>query len=520
MELLDETKLKLSENDLLITNGENPLALAGIMGGKNSGINENTETIILEAASFNAVNIRRSRTRLGVKTESSDRFEKDIDSNLAEKAIVRIIEVLEHTAGAKLEGVIDIYPNKIKSCKVKLDLEYVNNLLGENIPKKELLRILNLLDIKTKLNGDKIIAEIPTFRIDIKTQEDLIEEIGRIWGYEKIEPRPLMEPIIPAKINEMLFFERKLREIAVGFGFDEMYNYSFYSEMDAKNCGLEEARHFELSSPMNLDQKYVRISLVPNMMKNVKTNMNNFENFSIFEIGKTYFLNNNALKEKRMLVMAQVLEKDPVSFAEAKHGASKNAETFYELKGAVEKILKKNNLDENLILFKEFSQISVLENSKNQIGKIYHPSRSAEIIINKEVVGIVGEINPLILGKYKISKRVAVCELDTEKLLKISQKEIIYKTLQKFPTITRDISMLAKGETKAIEIQKMIKKIGGNLVLDVKMFDVFFKDGVTSFAYHIEFGSSERTLESKEIDDLMGRIVAGLEKELGVEIRK
>ncbi|PIU08131.1 MAG: phenylalanine--tRNA ligase subunit beta [Candidatus Moranbacteria bacterium CG08_land_8_20_14_0_20_34_16] len=518
--LLDESILELNNSDLLITNGETPLALAGIMGGKDSGINEDTRDIILEAASFNAVNIRRSRTRLGVKTESSDRFEKDIDPNLAEKAIVRIIEVLEHTADAKLEGVIDIYPNKIKSCKVKLDLEYVNNLLGENISKKELLRILNLLEIKTKLNGSKIIAEIPTYRIDIKTQEDLIEEIGRVWGYEKIEPCPLVEPIIPAKINEVLFFERKLGEITIGFGFDEMYNYSFYSEVDAKNCGLEETKHFELSSPMNQDQKYVRVSLAPNMMKNVKTNINNFESFRIFEIGKTYFPNNNVVEEKRMLVMVQVLEKDPISFAEAKHGASKNAETFYELKGAVEDLLKKNNLDENSILFKEFSQISTLETPKNQIGKIYHPSRSAEIIINEEMIGIIGEINPIILEKYKIKKRVAICQLDTEKLLKISQKEIIYKQLQKFPVVTRDISMLAKSKIKAIEIKNLIKKIGGNLVLDVKMFDVFFKDGVTSFAYHIEFGSSERTLESKEVDDLMERIVAGLEKELGVEIRK
>ncbi|HAT73494.1 MAG: Phenylalanine-tRNA ligase beta subunit [Candidatus Moranbacteria bacterium GW2011_GWF2_36_839] len=525
MELLDETKLKLSDQDLLITNGETPLALAGIMGGKDSGINENTKTIILEAANFDAVNIRRSRTRLGVKTESSDRFEKEIDPNLAEKAIVRIIEVLEHTADAKLEGVIDVYPNKIKPCKIKLDLEYVNSLLGEIIPKKEIIRILNLLGIGTTIQPYKVVCIVPTFRVDLKTQEDLIEEIGRIWGYEKIEPRPLVEPIIPAKINEVLSFERRLGEISVGFGFDEMYNYSFYSEIDAKNCALDNVKHFELSSPMNPDQKYVRVSLIPNILKNIKTNLKNFESLNIFEIGKVYLCHPELVsgsgfrnefrmtgtEEKRMFVMAQVLEKDPVNFAEAKHGASKNAETFYSIKGATENLLEKISVDENSISFNE------VKLSKNHLA---HAGRSAEILVDGEKIGMIGEINPLVLGKYKIGKRVAVCELDTEKLLKISQKELVYKALQKFPTITRDISMLAKGETKAIEIQKLIKKIGGDLVLNVSMFDVFFKDGVTSFAYHIEFGAPERTLENKEVDEVMGKIVAGLEKELGLEIRK
>ncbi len=532
MELLDETKLKLSENDLLITNGETPLALAGIMGGKDSGINENTKTIILEAANFNAVNIRRSRTRLGVKTESSDRFEKDIDPNLAEKAIVRIVEILEHTAGAKLEGVVDVYPNKIKSWKIKLDLNYVNNLLGENVPQKETIKILNNLGISTTIRLHIVVCEIPTYRLDIRTQEDLIEEIGRIWGYEKIEPRPLTEPVIPAKINEILSFERKLGEIAVGMGYDEMYNYSFYSEIDAKNCALDGVhpmdyvasqqppkavvhgvKHFELSSPMNPDQKYVRVSFVPNILKNIKTNLKNFESLNIFEIGKVYLchpelvsgsgfrIESGMTTEKRMLVMSQVLEKD------------KDAETFYSLKGAVESLLEKIGVDEN------GGSTSIME-VEPPFPATWHLTRSAEILIDGEKIGMIGEINPIVLGKYKIGKRVAVCELDTQKLLKISQKEIVYKTLQKFPTITRDISMLAKSETKAIEIQKLIKKIGGNLVLNVEMFDVFFKDGVTSFAYHIEFGASERTLENVEVDEVMGKIVVGLEKELGLEIRK
>ncbi|HRY82083.1 MAG TPA: phenylalanine--tRNA ligase subunit beta [Candidatus Moranbacteria bacterium] len=520
LELLDETKLKLSENDLLITNGETPLALAGIMGGKDSGINDNTKTIVIESANFNAVNIRRSRTRLGVKTESSDRYEKDIDPNLAEKAMVRIIEILEKTANGKLEGIIDVYPNVIKSWKIKFNLEYANSLLGEKVPKSEMLKILNLLGIKTVGKSNIIAVEIPTFRIDLRTQEDLIEEIGRIWGYEKIKIQPILDMDFSPIVNKQLAFERKIKKALLGFGYDEMYNYSFYSRMDADNCGLDGIKHFELANPMNPDQQFVRVSLIPNMLKNIKTNLKIFEAFKIFEIGKVYSCHPELgsgsrfripclpagrksgmteIKEERMLVMAQVLEKD------------KNAETFYELKGAVEDILENFGIKAENILFNEFKL------SENRLG---HPERMAEIEINGEKVGFIGEINPIVLRKYKIEKRVAVAEFDTEKLLKVTSKEKIFTPLQKFPTSIRDISMLAKKETKAIDIQNLIKKIGGSLVMNVKMFDVFQKENQTSFAYHIEFGKEERTLESKEVDKLMEKITSGLEKTLKVEVRK
>ena len=506
LELLDDTKLKLSEDNLLITNGKTPLALAGIMGGKNSGINENTKIIILEAASFEAINIRRSRVKLNARTESSERFERSLDSNLAEKAMARIIEILEHTANGRVEGIIDAYPGKIKPWKVKLNLENANSLLGEEVPRVNVIKILNLLEIKTSGKGDNILAEIPTYRIDLQTQEDLIEEIGRVWGYDKIENQPILEFDFTPKTGKILSFVRNIKKFLVNVGFDEVYNYSFYSKQDMENCALDDVKHFELANPMNPDQQFVRVSLIPNLLKNIKNNLGQFENFRIFEIGKSYYPNNSKIEEKRMLEMAIVLNKES-----AKYGASKNAETFYSLKGAVEDVLENLGIREEQVTFNK------VELPKKHLG---HPERSAEIVVNNEKVGYIGEINPLVLNNYKITKRVAVAEFDLDKLLKVSQKEIVYKQLQKFPTITRDISLLAKGETKAADIKNLIIKIGGKLVLNVEMFDVFFKDKQTSFAYHIEFGASDRTLENKEVDEVMGKIVAGLEKELGLEIRK
>jgi phenylalanyl-tRNA synthetase beta chain len=495
MTLLDETELKLSENNLLITNGETPLALAGIMGGRNSGISDDTKTIVLESASFNATNIRRSRTNLNLKTESSDRFEKGLDPNLAEKAMVRIIGILEHTAGAKLEGIVDIYPNPIKPWKIKLDPAYVDSLLGETVPTKDMLRILNLLGIKAK-KGKTFDCEIPTQRLDLRTPEDLIEEVGRIWGYEKVKEAPLKEDIWPAKVNEQVFFERRVQDIAVGLGYDEVYNYSFYSEKDTRNCGLDAKKHLELARPMNPDQQFVRVSLVPNILKNIKEDLKYYSNIQIFEEGRVYSPGKDAFpKEERILVLAKVLEKDA------------KAETFFDLKGDLEDLISALGIT-------NFS----LERFDHET--FWHPERSAEIIVSGKVIGRIGEVDPSVLSNFKIKNRVAVAEINLEKLRSVSRKEKSYLQINRLPSVFRDISLIDRQAKTVAEIMAEIRKAGGKTMKNLELFDVFEKDGQNSYAFHLEFNAGDRTMEGKEIDAIMEEIIAGLEKELGVEVRK
>ena len=499
IELLDGETKELSQNDLLITNGKTPLALAGIKGGLNSGITENTKTIIIEAASFNATNIRKTRTRLGIQTESSSRFEKDIDPNLAEKAMVRVIELLEHIADGKLEGIVDVYPKLVKPWKVKLNLEYVDRLLGETIPVSAIKKILSALDFKATGSGNNITVEVPTFRIDVKTQEDLIEEIGRVWGYEKIKPQPIMDAIAPPKINEPVFFETEIKDILSGMGFSEVYNYSFYSQKDADICGLKEMKHLELENPQNPDQQLVRTSLIPNVVKNIKENLKNYPEFRIFEIGRTYWSHEGGFpEEKRNLVMAEVLEKDT------------KADTFYNLKGTAENFLEIAGVNGD--------SVSIME-TESPRSNFWHPTRSAEIRINNQKVGYVGEVNPLVLGQYKIGKRIAMAMFDLEILRGHVTKDKIYLPLRKFPVVTRDISLLDKSKLAVAEIIHFIAKIGGNLVLSVELFDTFQKEGATSHAFHIHLGT-DRTLEGKEVEEIMQKIISGLEKELKMEIRK
>ncbi len=495
MALLDDTQLNLTESNLLITNGETPLALAGIMGGKDSGIDKNTKTIILESANFDAVNIRHSRTKLNLKTESSDRFEKSIDPNLAEKAMVRIIEILEHTAGAKLEGIADVYPKPVKPWKIRLDLKYANNLLGEDVPLKNIVKILNFLGIRIR-NGKTMECEIPTFRIDLRTPEDLIEEIGRIWGYEKVRENPLIEAVQPAKVNEQVFFERKMQDMLIGLGYDEVYNYSFYGEKDVQNCGLAETEHLELANPMNPDQKFVRTSLIPNILKNVQENLKYFEEFQIFEEGRVYLPQKSGMpREERRVVLAKVLEKDPSSV------------TFFSLKGDMEDILM---------------TLGIKDPSFEEAEKIlfWHPERSAEIKSYGKLIGRMGEINPQVLKKFKIKNRVVVAEIDTEVLKNIFPREKTFIPLNKFPSVFRDISMISKSGVKVAQILAVIERIGGNLVQNIELFDIFQKEGQSSYAFHIGFNAGNRTLERKEIEELMEKITDKLEKELKVEVRK
>ncbi|MEI6587773.1 MAG: phenylalanine--tRNA ligase subunit beta [Candidatus Moraniibacteriota bacterium] len=504
MILLDGSEIKLTENNLLITNGEMPLALAGIMGGRNSGINEDTKTIIIEAASFHAINIRKTRTALGLNTDSSYRFEKDLDPNLTEKALVRVIEILEHIAGGKLEGVVDIYPKKIKPVIIKLDQEYISQLLGEKIPEKEILNILNLLEIKNsphpsplldKERGRRLFAlEIPTYRLDLRTQEDLIEDIGRIWGYEKIISRSMIAEVLPAKINSQVFFERKIQDILIGLGVDEVYNYSFYSADDLRKTGFSENEHFQLANPMNPDQEFVRSKMSINILKNVRENLKNFSEFGIFEIAKCYSLKNNQSVEERNLILAKVLEKD------------NNSETFYDLKGIVEEVLETLGLKNA-----EFLTIKKAENLMNS-------ERTASISMNGKIIGFVGEINQAVLASYKIHKRTAIAEINLEKLREFTGNVLEYKSINKFPVVSRDISMTVPKEIKYSEIVALAQKNGGELIDNILLFDRF--EAKNSMAIRIEMSAKDRTLESAEIDAMMERIVLGLEKDLKVEVRK
>jgi phenylalanyl-tRNA synthetase beta chain len=509
--LLDGSVKKLTEDDIIIANKEHALALAGIMGGKESGISEKTTSIIIEAATFKALSIRKTRSRLNIVTDASSRYEKELDPNLAEKAMVRVIEILEHIAGATFEAVVDVYPEPIKPWSIALEIAYIDRLLGVTVPEKTSVKILTSLGIEAKVKNDFIEAKIPTFRLDLKNPEDLIEEIGRLYGYDKVENIAPKVPVTGTMQNENRIFERSLKNILVGHGFDEVYNYSFYAPSDAH---LSVGRHLELEMPMNPDQSHLRVSLIPNILKNVRENLKNFSDFSIFEIGKVYFPTGNVLPdEKNMLVGALVA---PKKGGKKEKQDLRNTSSFFQAKSVCDNILAQLGITDHY--YDDFN-VEIHESRK----AFWHQTRSAEIKIegSEKSLGFIGEISPMILERYDIDTRVVMFEFEMKNLLEISRSEREYTPIRKHPIVVRDISLLAGKYVRIDEILQLIQEAGGDIVLDVDLFDAIdFADDTSSFAFHVILGANERTLTGKEIDDTINSLSRALEDKLNVKMRR
>ncbi|HBI34051.1 MAG TPA: phenylalanine--tRNA ligase subunit beta [Candidatus Moranbacteria bacterium] len=512
--ILDGTTKKLSNDDIVIANPKNALALAGIMGGLDTGVSDQTKNIVLEAATFDPASIRKTRMNLGISSDAALRFEKDIDPNIAEKAMVRVIEILEHIAEAKFVGSCDEYASKKNTWEIKLDLAYLDKLLGTKVPFGESKKILSLLGIKVSGSGNVIKAQIPTFRLDLATQEDLIEEIGRIYGYEKILPQAPLVSAKAAPINEKRVFTRAMKNILVGLGFSEIYNYSFYSQKDAAAAEIGTINHLELEAPMNPEQTLLRQSLIPNILKNVKENLKNFKELHIFEIGHIYLPTEKVLPtEKEILVGAMVVEKKS---SKSDKQDLRYQSSFFDAKAVIDKMLSQLGIIDH---YYDVHQNNPVESSK----KIWHQTRSGEIKITGSgiTIGYIGEISPFVLERFDVNARVVAFEFDMEKVREISEAEREYTPIRKHPIVTRDISLLAQKDVRIDEILMVIQSAGKDFVQDVDLFDAIdFADDTSSFAFHIILGAQERTLTGKEIDDVMLSITNKLEKDLNVKMRR
>jgi phenylalanyl-tRNA synthetase beta chain len=497
IKLLDEKIYELNENNLVIADSEKALALAGVMGGFESSITNKTTSIILESANFNSTNVRKTRTAHNIITESSHRFERDIDPNLAEMAMTQAIILIKQIGGKNIEltALTDIYPKKVKPWQIKINTNYVNNLLGEDIPVAKMKGILENLGLAIKISGKLLNCEIPTRRIDLKSQEDIIEEIGRVYGYENIREQPPRVELSEVEGNRKRSFENKLRDILTGLGFSEVMNYSFYGIDDIEKCNLKVEDHIEVANPLSSEQQYLRRSLLPNVLKNIELNLKNFDKLSLYEIGNVFKAKDGASAHEFPVMY--------VALADPR--AKENL--FSSLKGNLSALLEKIG-------------ISNAEYKMPTKNYFFHPTRVAQISANKLVIGKIGEINPQIAARYGIEDRIVIFFLRIDELLKIVNPEKQYRPISRFPIVERDISMFIEKDTKYADISTKIQKNGGNLVKNIDLFDVFEKEGEKSLALRIKIGSDTKTLTSEEIDSVMREIITSLEKDLKVKLRK
>ncbi len=495
---LDGDKYDLNDDILVIADGLEPLVIAGIKGGKKAEIDNKTKTIVLESANFNPSLIRFVSRKLGLRTDASERFEQGIDANLTEQAINRASNLIADVAGGRIaNGLADFYPKKSVPKRIKVDLDYASRLLGIKIADAEIKKILENLEIQTQNWSTKsFIAAIPTFRLDLVLEEDVIEEIGRFCGYEKI---PVVFPssvLLPAKRNDDVFWQEMATNILKSAGFTEVYNYSFIGETDADIFGYLGDEFREVLNPISAEYKYLRPSLIINLLKDFQKNQNQFSSVKIFELGKVF---GASFGERRML--AGLLSGD----------------SFYVAKGALDALAQGMGISN--IWYDDYKPMP-----EETLYGIWKAQSCAAIKMGDAEIGFVGEIDSRLLYKLDVSGIVIVFDLDFEKLTALATEEQIYRPVSRYPAAVRDIAVLVPLNTRVEKVLNIINTTGGELISDVDLFDIYEGEelpaGKKNLAFRIIYQAKDHTLTSGEIDKLQKKVIAALDENVEWEVRK
>ena len=499
---LDEQERTLDENNLVIADDKKAVAIAGVMGGQNSEIEDNTKTVVFESAVFYGGSVRKTAKKVGLRTESSSRFEKGLSAQNALRAANRAIELAEQIgAGKAVDGKIDVYPTKQKISKIKFDVQRINNLLGTNLSKQEMIKILDKLDIK--LENDVVIA--PYFRMDLKSIADIAEEIARFYGYDKLESTLVKADTTLGIRNKEQKIIKKVREILVDSGLSEIYTYGFISQKDLEKSNIPaDIKKYAISilNPLGDDFKLMRPSTIPSMMQILSLNNNRKnENAKLFDISRNYKNTENQVENGEVPVQEDILT----------IGIYGNDMDFYVLKGLIENIL-------------EAISVNRYEVVKQRNNASYHPGRCANIKIGIDVVATFGEVHPEVLQNYDIEKRAYLAEINISKLVKYSRENKKYVEIPKYPAVERDIAIVVDEEIEVGQIEKIITKKAKKLLESLKLFDIYRDEKLgtnkKSVAYALAFRDKNKTLSDDEINKIMEDIISQLEKDLHAKLRK
>ena len=494
---LDGETRKLTSDDILITDGSEIIGLAGIMGGLDSEITEKTVNVLLEGANFNKENIRKTSRRLNLRSEASSRFEKGIDPNLAKTAVDRVcqlaemLDIAEVVGGSKDVGDFDKAPKEIK-----LRLQKVNDLIGVDFTIDEVANILNRLEIETDVKGDYLLAKIPSVRLDLGIEEDLIEEVARIYGYDNVEPKKLRGTLTVGRKPRFRNVEDRIKNLLIGLGYSEFMTYSFVSpsSYEKANYNEDEKNIIRILNPLGEDYSIMRTTIVPSMIDALAKNyVRGNENVGGFEIGNTFFPTDGELPaEKLKLTMGFYDLGD-----------------FYYLKESIEKLLW-------------YLGINDLEVRRKEVSFL-HPGRSAEFILKGESLGVFGEVHPKVLENYGLKKKAYVAELDFDKIVENTIGNYTYKELPKYPTMKRDFAFVMDRDIDSVELEKISKKYGKELLESFKVFDIYqgenIEEGKKSVAFSLVFRAADRTLEDAEVTEICEKIVAEIESEIKAKLR-
>ena len=496
---LDGQERTLDSDMLMICDGEKAVGLAGIMGGENSKITDDVKTMLFEAATFDGINIRKATKRLGLRTDASGKFEKGLDPENALAAMNRACQLIEELgAGEIVGGVVDVYPNKKERVRVPFEPERINALLGTNVSVEEMLGYFKMLELDYDETKQELI--IPTFRQDLLRTADIAEEVARFFGYANIPTTLPRGASTMGKISFKQRVEDVAGEIAQFCGFSQAMTYSFESPKVFDKLKLaadaEERKTVVISNPLGEDFSIMRTLPLNGMLNSLATNYNRRnKDVKLYELAKVY-----------VPVEGEDLPDERVQFTLGFYGDG----DFFTMKGVVEEFLEKIGM-------------SARPEYDPEAGKTFlHPGRQAEILYKDTVIGYLGEVHPDVADTYGLGERTYIAVLDLPEILPFASFDRKYEGIAKFPAVTRDISMVMPKTVLVGEVEKIIEKRGGKLLEKYNLFDIYegaqIKEGFKSVAYTISFRAKDRTLEDKDIQPIMEKILGDLSG-MGIELR-
>ena len=517
---LDGEKYVLEKNMCVIADKKKIIALGGVKGGENSGIKDKTRAVVLEAANFDPITVRKTSQKLDLRTDSSARFEKSLDPNMVELAMARCVELIQEICPkAKIvSNVADAgvgWQKVLFSKTITLDLQFLENKIGAKIPEAKVVGILKSLGfgVKKKTVGktlgktNVLEIKIPSWRAtkDISIPEDLVEEVARIYGFDNIPHELPRTSIILPEINKEHEFQYKVSSIlSQDFRFVESMSYSFVSVETLHKLDLNEKTHVQISNPMSLEQSHLRRSLLPNMFLQISKNMHLQDKVKMFDVGKVY------LKDKKGEIVRsgskEFLPSQPLHVAGVLSGKTQDKPFVCAHKSALG-LLEKLGVKFDL--------------KKFDLEKWMHPGRSVGIFVGKKQVGVISELHPAYMKSFDLDSRVGFFEINLSEVFEKTETKI-YKSLPKFPSVKRDIAFVVDEKISYEKIVELLR--GWDLIKGVELFDVYRGDGVgknkKSMAFHLSFSDENKTLIAQEVEKVFQEIVGKLKKEFEVEMRK
>lgn len=496
---LDGNERILDPSMLVIADGKRAVGVAGVMGGENSEIKEDTNTIVFEAANFNGPNTRITSKKLGLRTEASSRFEKELDPNLAEIAMNRVCHLVELLgAGEVVGGVIDIYPRAVVPHNISVSVKWINDFIGINSNAAQMKSMLQSLGMEAC--GEEILdIKVPTFRQDVKIREDVAEEIARLYGYDKIPSVKMHGETVEAVWTGEQKLTKLVKNTMASSGLYEVLTYSFVSPKvyDSINLPKDDPmrNNIVIKNPLGEDFSVMRTTAIPSLLELLGRNYSrDNKEAGLFEISRVYLPGKDLLPDERdKLIIGMYGKVD-----------------FYRLKGIIENLLMELGIEK-------------AEYVRETSSPTFHPGRTAKLLIRRQEAGIFGEIHPEVSEKYGIEDRVYMAELDLKLIYEASKTERKYKALPKFPASIRDIAMLINDEVPVGEIDNVINKAGKSLIEKVELFDVYrgkqIPDGMKSVAYSITYRAENRTLKDEEVNEVHDKVVKAIVEKFGAQLR-